>query len=195
MEKEKIIQFFDSLAMNWDEESIQEESIVQQILDYGGIEKDKTILDVACGTGVLFDFYLQRKVAKVVGIDISKEMVKIARKKYPKIQIICADVTEYQFVESFDCIMVFNAFPHFSNSTKLFQSLEKILKPKGRITIAHGSSREEINFHHHGSARSVSLDLPPAEVLAEEMACWFAIDTVISDNEKYVISGMKKQPV
>ena len=48
------------------------------ILDNGGIKEDIHVLDVACGTGVLFPDYLKRKVASVTGVDISQKMAKIA---------------------------------------------------------------------------------------------------------------------
>ena len=41
-----------------------------------GYKKGRDILDVACGTGVLFPYYYEKGVASVTGIDISGEMVK-----------------------------------------------------------------------------------------------------------------------
>lgn len=43
-----------------------------------------SVLDVACGTGVLIPDYLERGAAQVTAIDIAPEMVRIAREKFPQ---------------------------------------------------------------------------------------------------------------
>lgn len=50
------------------------------------------VLDVACGTGVLFPDNLKRCVESVTGIDISPEMARLAAEKFPQVQVICGDV-------------------------------------------------------------------------------------------------------
>ena len=82
MEKKDIIAFFDRCAPSWDGEMIKNDGIINKILDNAELGENMDVLDVACGTGVLFDYYLERKVASVTGIDISPEMAKIAQRKY-----------------------------------------------------------------------------------------------------------------
>ena len=89
MEKKDVINFFDNLAEGWDAEQIPKDEIIEKILDNGGVESHKDILDVACGTGTLFPFYFKRNVKSVTGIDISPEMVKIAKGKFPETETIC----------------------------------------------------------------------------------------------------------
>ena len=79
MNKQKIADFFDRCASWWDEDMIRNEEVIAKILDNGGVREGVHVLDVACGTGVLFPDYLSRGVASVTGIDISPEMVKIAQ--------------------------------------------------------------------------------------------------------------------
>ena len=73
---------------------IRHDGIISQILDGAGVREGVRVLDVACGTGVLFPDYLARGVASVTGVDISPEMVKIAREKFTRrnIEVLCADV-------------------------------------------------------------------------------------------------------
>ena len=80
MEQKDVISFFDSCASWWDADMIRNEEVIAAILDNGGIREGVHVLDVASGTGALFPDYLKRKVASVTGIDISPEMLKIARK-------------------------------------------------------------------------------------------------------------------
>lgn len=193
MDKKDVIDFFDNLAEGWDAEQIPKDAIIGKIFDNGGIETGKDILDVACGTGTLFPFYSERKVKSVTGIDISPEMVKIAKQKFHQIEIICGDAEEYLFNKSFDVIMIYNAFPHFPFPEKLVKNLSEHLKENGRITIAHSMSREEIQSRHRKRAANVSLELPTAEALAEMLQPYFDIDIIISDNEMYLVSGIKKE--
>ena len=191
MNQKDIIEFFDTLAPTWDADMIRDDRIIATILDKGGVQAGKTVLDVACGTGVLFGDYLKRNVASVTGVDISSEMAKIASAKYPgeKIAVVCADVQSYDFGEKFDCIMIYNAFPHFPEPDKLFARLSQLLQPGGRVTVAHGMSRAHIDAHHKGSASKVSVGLMEENALAELMGRWFKVDIVISDDEKYIVSG------
>ena len=116
MEKKDVIEFFDRCAPSWDAEMIKSDKKINTILDNAEVGADMDVLDVACGTGVMFDYYLERGVSSVTGIDISPEMAKIAAEKYdaePKVQVVCGDVEEYPFAGKFDRIVVYNAFPHF----------------------------------------------------------------------------------
>ena len=191
MNKKDIIEFFDRLAPGWDADMIRDDRIISEILDKGGVQGGKKVLDVACGTGVLFGDYLKRNVESVTGVDISSQMVKIAASKYPdsNISVVCADVQNCDFPDKFDCIMIYNAFPHFPEPEKLFERLSKLLKKGGRITVAHGMSRAKIDAHHEGAASKVSVGLMEENTLAALMGRWLTVDTVISDDEKYIVSG------
>ncbi len=192
MDKQDVINFFDNLADGWDAEQIPKAEIIEKILDNGGVEPHKYILDIACGTGTLFPFYFKRAVKSVTGIDISPQMVKIAKGKFPATEIICGDAEEYHFGKKFDVIMIYNAFPHFSNPEKLIKHLAGYLNDGGRLTVAHSMSREEIQSRHEKRAAKVSLELPTAEELSESLKPYFNIDIIISDNEMYQVSGTKK---
>lgn len=82
IKKEDVIAFFDKLAPGWDAGQIRDEDKITTILDAAGVREGVKVLDVACGTGVLIPDYLDRKVASVTGVDISEEMIKIARSKF-----------------------------------------------------------------------------------------------------------------
>ena len=71
MNKDSIKEFFDSIAPKWDNEPIADKKILDIILDNGGIRENIDILDVACGTGVLFPYYLERNVKSITAIDNS----------------------------------------------------------------------------------------------------------------------------
>ena len=195
MNKSDIIEFFDRYAPNWDDDQPNRDGIINRILDNACVKEGQTVLDVACGTGILFPFYLERNVASVVGIDISHEMAKLAAKKheaFEKIQVICGDVEETRFSNKFDTVVVYNAFPHFPDPERLIATLASLLKDGGRLTIAHGASREVIDNHHSGAASKVSNGLMHAEDLKALFMPYFDVDVVISNEEMYQVTGKKK---
>lgn len=195
MDKKDIIDFFDRCAPSWDAEMIKSDAIINKILDNAEVGADMDILDVACGTGVMFDYYLQRNVASVTGIDIAPEMAKIAAQKYasePKVQVICGDVEEFTFDRKFDRIIVYNAFPHFPHPKRLIKILAGLLKEGGRMTVAHGMSRAAIDNHHSGAASKVSNGLMSAENLKRIFDSHFEVEVVISNDYMYQVSGVRR---
>ncbi len=191
MNKVDIISFFNNCAPWWDNDMIRNEKIIEKILDNAGVKANADILDVACGTGVLFPDYTKRNADSITAIDISPEMVKIAKAKYPEIEIICDDAEIYRFSKKFDVIMIYNAFPHFPNPELLIRNLAKATKTNGRISIAHSMSIAALK-EHHKRAEKVSLELPEAQKLAKIIEPYFIIETIISNCEMYQIVGVKK---
>ena len=189
MEKTEIRYFFDRLAPDWDETTVRNEKVISYILDAAGVCEGVDLLDVACGTGVLFGDYLKRRVGSLTAIDLSPEMVNIAREKYPEAEVICGDAEKTAFSRIFDVIMVYNAFPHFPSPEGIVSALCRALAPGGRLTVAHGMSRQAIIDHHSGAAADVSLELLSAEELAAIFSGYLDVDLVLSDDEKYIVSG------
>lgn len=194
MDRSAIIDFFNMRAPTWDAEQIRNETVIEKILDCGGITAGKRVLDVACGTGILFEDYRKRKVQRVIAIDISPEMVKLAQQKCrdSQIEVLCGDVQNVELEQCVDCVIIYNAFPHFPEPEKVMEHLSKLLVPGGRLTIAHGMSRAVVDACHHGRAKHVSMGLMHENELADRMGQWFTVDTVISDAEKYIVSGIVK---
>ncbi len=194
MDKKNVMEFFDSLANSWDDNMIKIQWKIDKILYVAEVNESKKILDVACGTGVLIPDYIKRGVAKCVAVDISNKMIEIAKSKFGKyknVELLCADAEHFTVNDKFDCVIIYNAFPHFVNPTQLFKNLSKCLKCGGRITIAHGMSREDLIKHHSGSAEKVSAILPEVDSLADMMWPYFEIDTRISTDDLYIVSGKK----
>ncbi len=194
MDKQEIIDFFDACAPEWDANMIRSDEIIGIILDNAQIENGKDILDVACGTGVLFPDYLKRKVKSVTGIDISPKMAEIAKNKFARdnIKVICGDVEELEGENMFDCAVVYNAFPHFSDPDLLIKKLTSLVKIGGTVTVAHGMSRKALDKHHSGSASKVSVGLMSEDDLAEIFSKYLTVTHKISDDNMYQVVGIKE---
>ena len=164
-----------------------------QLKKNAGIKSGQDVLDVACGTGVLFPDYLKRGVESITGIDISPEMAKIAQSKFPEVNVICGDVEETKFDRKFDSIMVYNAFPHFPEPARLIEVLAGLVKPGGRLSVAHGMSRDKLQQHHAGRAARVSIDLIHEKDLAALFAPYFDVDVIISNDRMYQVAGTRRE--
>ena len=191
MNQQDVIAFFDRLAPGWDADMIKDDKIVHTILENAGIAAGMDVLDVACGTGVLFPDYLQRQVASLTAIDISPEMVKIAKDKFPQVTVYCGDVLTADLGRKFDAIMVYNAFPHFPDPEALIAKLSGLLNPEGTLTVAHGMSRAAIDRHHEGSASKVSIGLMHEDLLEDLFAKHLTVTVKISNERMYQVTGRK----
>ena len=191
MRKRDVIEFFDRMAPQWDADLIRHDDIINTILDNAGVKPGVRVLDVACGTGVLIPDYLERGVESVTGVDISQEMIRIAKEKFPQenVDFICADV-ENAPLDEYDVIMVYNAFPHFPEPEELIKSLVGHLAIGGTLTIAHGMSREMIDNHHKGSASKVSCGLMSEHALAGMMRKYLDVTVKISNDRMYQVTGV-----
>lgn len=194
MEKKDVIEFFDDCAAGWDSNMVRNEVVISKILDNGNVFAGRDVLDVACGTGVLFPDYINRNVKLLMGIDISPKMAEIAESKfdYEHISVVCGDVESFEFNKKFDCIVVYNAFPHFPNPERLIKKLSSIVKEGGTVTVAHGMSRKSLEMHHSGTAKKVSIGLISEDELADIFSKYLKVTVKISNDEMYQVAGIKE---
>jgi SAM-dependent methyltransferase len=71
----------------------------------------RTVLEMACGTGTILKGLSDE--FEVAGLDLSQEMIEIARKKLPHKDIRAGDMTSFNFNSSFDVVLcVFDSINH-----------------------------------------------------------------------------------
>ena len=195
MDKTAVKEFFDLHAPCWDDNMVTDDAKMNIILNAAQIENGKSVLDIACGTGVMFDYYLARGVTQITGLDLSPNMAAIAAEKYRKdarVTVLCGDAETYSFKGEYDCCMVFNAFPHFCHPAQLIQNLKKALKAGGTLTVAHDRGRKALDLHHEGEASSISCGLmSERELEAIFLACGFGNTVTYATDEIYIVSGVK----
>src|SRR3972149_8814664 len=100
-----------------------------------------SILDIGCGAGVPIDKYLSDKGLKVLGIDISENQIKLARKNVPEAKFNVVDMEELKRNEySVDAIVSFYAIFHINREKHqaLFKTIQSYLKPKGLLLVTMG---------------------------------------------------------
>lgn len=103
---------------------------------------DDSLLDIGCGCGdVTIDYILPvlpMNFSRLVGVDISEQMVRHAREHYAHANIsfdkmdIGADLSKYlRTAEPFDHITSFYCLHWVQNQKKAIQNIHDLLKPKG----------------------------------------------------------------
>lgn len=185
--------FFNRLAPSWDERCIYNREKIHTLLSLVGIKKQSRLLDVGCGTGVLESFLLEYEPEVIVAVDLSDEMIKHAKSNYqhPKITFICKDAMTLE-EGKYDYIFIHNAFPHFEDGLACIKKMKEYLDRDGKLVICHSHSRTWINDHHEAKAKDVSKALIEGKQLARQMEEDFIIETVIDNEEMYMVVGEKK---
>ncbi|UCG62511.1 MAG: methyltransferase domain-containing protein [Candidatus Zixiibacteriota bacterium] len=161
--------FFDALAAEWDLMFTSEDlERLSRIVDRLGLKRGMEVLDLGCGTGILFDM-LRRKVTatgSVTGVDFSYQMAQRAHRNFPfnNVNVVDADAINLPFADSsFDMAVAFSAFPHFSDQQKAIDEAHRVLRDWARFYIIHLTSSREISRIHHKIGGAVEHDGIPAE--------------------------------
>ena len=94
--------------------------------------KVKSIFDITCGTGAQA-IYLDKKGYKIAASDFSKDMINIAKKKYPKIKFQQADMRSIKLGDFDAVISIFNAIGHLSKEDfkRALRNINENLNPNG----------------------------------------------------------------
>jgi ubiquinone/menaquinone biosynthesis C-methylase UbiE len=163
--------YFNKAADRWDKRfhTPKLSSFLEKLVPQFGLEQGQKILDVGTGTGVLIP-YLIRAVGSdgsVTAIDYSEKMIQVCKTKHSHLKnlsIKLGNIEETAFPpESFDAVICFGVFPHLENKEKALRNINSLLKPSGKLVIAHALSSEELKTHHNNASAAVVHDVLPEE--------------------------------
>jgi len=147
--------FFDLVARYYDKGIVGNWlfSVIEKTINSVNIKKSSKILDVGTGTGnLIYLLEKQNKKLNLYGIDISKKMLTIARKKVKTAKFIKISVLllEKEFPSKFfDYIFVIDAFHHFPYQKNVMNNFYNILKINGRLVITELDFGFIFNYFFH----------------------------------------------
>jgi demethylmenaquinone methyltransferase/2-methoxy-6-polyprenyl-1,4-benzoquinol methylase len=149
--QEKIVSMFDDIAPTYDtanrvmsmgvDKSWRRKACDLAYKFYAQDSIDR-IVDVACGTGDMMDFWRDRSekagiaIGEIVGVDPSVGMVDVARKKYPKFNYHIAPATEIPLEDaSADVVSITYGIRNVVERTQALTEFNRVLKQGGLVVI------------------------------------------------------------
>jgi len=156
--QEKIVEMFDDIAPTYDR--------ANRVLSMGidrtwrkkacdlayklyGEDKIDLILDIACGTGDMMDYWMRRasrqdiKVEKILGVDPSNGMVDVAREKFPKFDYAISKATQIPAEDaSADFLSISYGIRNVVQRHEALKEFNRVLKQGGYVVILEFMKRE-----------------------------------------------------
>lgn len=112
---------------------------VRQLLKY--LPKQSTILDLGCGAGVPVDDLLLKAGHHVIGIDISREQIKLARKHCPAGEYLVRDIADlHQGEYQVEGVVAMYSMFHLSRSKQgaVVKTIASFLSASGMFLVTMG---------------------------------------------------------
>jgi ubiquinone/menaquinone biosynthesis C-methylase UbiE len=136
LERSKVLApHFDALAENWEQYRSRNAYYHnnENLLFRTYVRKGASVLELGCATG---DLLASLEPARGIGIDVSSQMLEIARRKHPHLTFLETDAIFFETDERFDTIIVNNLLEYVEDIQGLFRTCRRLLKPRGRLLIS-----------------------------------------------------------
>jgi len=137
---QKIKSMFDEISLYYDKMNNLISFGTHNIIKFLAIKNleitsNSNILDICCGTGdftrLIQKFYPR---SKVIGLDFSPEMLKLAKKKNPKGVYVQGDCTNLPFGDrEFDFVTMGFGLRNIENRSKALEEVYRVLKKNGKF--------------------------------------------------------------
>ena len=140
-----------------------------------------SVLDIGVGTGNLAKKFLENNY-RVVGIDQSREMLRVAKHKYPNLKVRLGEFLNIPFNDKvFDIIVSTYAFHHLNSEEKslAIKEMIRVLKDNGKIVIG------DLMFKNRVEEEWVLKELTEVQVDEIKDEYYSYIDELESEFMKY----------
>jgi ubiquinone/menaquinone biosynthesis C-methylase UbiE len=132
IKREVVAEHFDHLAVDYDHWKEKADYyyryVMEGLRDY--IPEGRRVLEIGCGTGAILE---SLKPAKGLGIDLSANMIAVARTKRPHLRFEVGDVESLELHDPVDHIVMVDLVEHLANLPNAFHHLANILPPQATL--------------------------------------------------------------
>ena len=170
----EMVDFYRKWAADYDRQMLDQRgytapSSIAEILGEQLPDTQATILDVGCGTGLTCRLLAQRGFSQLDGIDLSQEMIEVARERGIYQNLLQGDVNEpLQFeTASYDGVVSSGTFTHGHVGPEPLDEIFRVLKTGGVLACTvHQDLWQSMGFEDRfaalvdqGIASLISLEL------------------------------------
>ncbi len=158
---EKMSDFFGNRISGYDEHMLDEIEGAREFYLFTASKLPSAqpcrILDLGCGTGLELEQYMRiNPTARIMGIDLSREMLDALKRKFPEnndLELICGSYFDVPLgTDRFDAAVSAESLHHFTAERKLslYRRLHRALKRDGYFILtdyfAENEAREREGF-------------------------------------------------
>lgn len=194
--KQTEAQRFNTAAKEW-ENNIPHKNydIARHLIDRLQIPEGGAVLDVACGTGILFSILKDVNISRYTGIDIADKMVEEFLSVYPQADVRCVDFeSELTLEGGYDYVIIYNSIPHFNDLDMVFKNAYKCLKQNGTFAIAHSKTRKGLREHHRKIGYVSGKKHPiPEDAELTELCVRHGFEGVITEDSEYFFFACERK--
>ena len=137
--------------------------LTARVAELAQIDKGSRILDIACGKGITACFLAQRYGCYVAGIDLSAELISLARDKVQseglseKVDLFLGDGECLPYRDSlFDTVISECSFSLLPNKEAAAIEIKRVLKPRRKLVITDVFLRGQLSEELHTKASFAS---------------------------------------
>ncbi len=116
------------------------------LADVAGLAPGQSVLDVACGTGIVARTVADRLAGtgRVVGVDLNDGMLAVARRVRPDLEWRQGDVADLPFADgSFDAVLCQMALMFFPDRTAALREMARVGRPGGVVALVVPASLDD----------------------------------------------------
>lgn len=143
---------YDKIAQWWQDQHIQSSYGVSQF--QRAIQFTKPggkALDVGCGAGGRFIRILQENKFSITGLDVSKEMIRLAKENHPENTFLHQDICTWETESRFDFIFAWDSIFHLplAQQKPVITKLCQLLTRNGVLMYTFGNDTGEHTDQWH----------------------------------------------
>lgn len=184
---------FNNWAKSYDRDVIEDKGSLKIYKNYNLIlqnvydivkklnKKDAKILEIGVGTGNLASKFLNDNY-DIIGIDQSREMLAVAKEKYPKLKVRLGEFLKIPYENKvFDIIVSTYAFHHLKEEEKriAIREMMRVLKDDGKIIIG------DLMFESKKAEEEILKTLSKEQIFEIQDEYYSYIDFIKSETQKY----------
>lgn len=174
--KREIMRLYDVTAHLYDIRYAEEQKQkIEAALEKITIKKHCSVLDVGCGTGILFN-YVVDKAKSVVGLDISRKTMQEAKKKaknFENVYLVLADADNMPFRENlFNYVFGVTVLQNMPEPAKTLMEIGRVAKGKAKIIVT--GMKKAFTLKQFQQLLS-NANLKSVAVEAENLKCYVVV--------------------